>query len=107
MSIVRAPDGEWASQKESNADALLFREAGSFREHHIACAKSYFSHGRIKYCMRAPRGGRGKKDDARGGILKERRMGKGREATAISCIIPIGIRIRVMLRFVSFLVRHS
>ena len=42
MHNVRAPDGEWDPRKDRNADAPLFREAESFRPHHIACANSYF-----------------------------------------------------------------
>ena len=51
---VRAPGGERAPQNGRNADALLFRESGSFRENHIACADSYCFRGRVEYCMRAP-----------------------------------------------------
>ena len=57
LANVRAPDGEWAPQKDSSASALLFREAESFRAHHIACANSYCFHGCGEYCMRAPRKG--------------------------------------------------
>ena len=39
-ALVRAPDGEWVPPKDSNAAALLLRDATSFREHCIACANS-------------------------------------------------------------------
>ena len=73
---VRAPVGEWAPRKDSNAAALLFREAESFRAHHIDCANSYCFRGFSEYCMRVPRKG-GKKDPSSGAILRECRMGKG------------------------------
>ena len=48
LPYVRAPDGEWAPRKDSNAAALLFREEESPQPHHIACANSYFFYGCVE-----------------------------------------------------------
>ena len=44
ITLVRAPEGEWAPPKDSNAAGLLLRDAISFREQCIACANSYCFH---------------------------------------------------------------
>ena len=80
VTSVRAPDGERAPEKETNADGMLCRESESFRPHQIACENLHFAHGCIEYCMRAPRRG-GKRDSSPGEIPTECRMGKRREAT--------------------------
>ena len=78
VALVRAPDGEWAPPKDSNAAALLLLDAPSFRDHCIACANSYCFHTCSDYCMRAPRRGAKLPD---GGVRRECRMGAGTEAT--------------------------
>ena len=79
ITLARAPDGEWAPPKDSNAAGILLRGATSFREQCIACANSYCFHTFIDYCMSAPC--RGAKVAENGGIRRERRMGAGVEAT--------------------------
>ena len=79
VTLVRAPDGEWAPPKDSNAAALYIRDATSIRERWIACANSYCFHTCSDYCMRAPR--RAAKQAEGGGVRRECRMGDGVEAT--------------------------
>ena len=75
ITLFRAPDGEWAPPKDSNAAGLFLRGAISFRAHCIACDNSYFFHTCIDYCVRAPR--RGAKLAENGGVRREFRMGMG------------------------------
>ena len=44
ITLVRAPDGEWAPPKDSYAAGLWLRDATSFREHCIECANPYCFH---------------------------------------------------------------
>ena len=78
ITLVRAPDGEWAPPKDSNAAGILLRGSISFRDRCIACANSYCFHTCSDYCVRFPR--RGAKVSEDGGVLRECRTGDGVEA---------------------------
>ena len=54
VTLVRAPDGEGRTSKDSNAAILIARCASSFPEYRLECDNSNCFHGFGDYCLWAP-----------------------------------------------------